>query len=948
MTTLSQRSFSGGEIGDELSFRVDTIKYVTGLKTMRNFYTMRHGGATNRPGTKFVCEVNDSSKVVRLIPFVFNSTQTYILEFGDEYMRVIRNGAQVSDLSLTITGVTKADPGVVTYTGTDPSNGDEVFISGVGGMTELNNRNFKIANVNAGSNTFELQLMDGSTDLNTTGYTTYTSGGTAERIYQITTPYDSSDLSELQFVQSADVITIVHPEYQPRDLSRTGHSSWSLDVITFKPESARATGLNASTGGGSGETYEWQVTAIDPDTLEESLPAIEATKNITAITKANPAVVTISSHGYSNGQQVEIASVGGMTELNGRRFTIAGVTTNTFQLQGEDSSNHTTYTSGGTAARTSTVLSGVGDVGTNAHTVSWTSNDALEYYIYRKVNGVYGFVGTSNIGSFVDGVGDSSVDTSISPPRYAEPFFGADNYPSSVSYIQQRKTYANTNNNPEKVFMSQTGNYKNFTTRSPLQDDDSVSFTMAGRQVNSIRHLLDLSSFVVMTETGEWVVQGDASGIIKPGDINPKQQSYNGSDANLSPIVIDNTALYVQARGAIVRDLGFDFSVDGYKGNDLTVFSPHLFESYTISDWAYQQIPHSIVWAVRSDGTFLGLTYVKEQQIFAWHRHDFGSDSAENVAVIPSGNEDQVYFVVNRTIGGTTKRYIEYFSSRVIDTDAIEDSIFMDSTLSYDGTNTAATTMTLSGGTNWTYDETLTLTASTSYFDSSKVGNEIHLTGSDGELIRFTINTYSSATVVTGKANRTVPSSLQSTATSTWGEAVDQVTGLWHLEGKSVSIFADGFVAASPNNASYTAVTVSNGTVTLDRAYVVIHVGLPYICDLQTLDVDTSQTETLANKNKIIKAVHMYVDNTRGLWAGRKPPSSDTTDPLEYLTELKIRDNEDMDSPVSLASKVVTIPILPEWNSNGRVFIRQVDPVPATILGIMPEGMMPFKGGQNG
>lgn len=909
---------------------------------------MRHGGATNRPGTKFVCEVNDSSKVVRLIPFVFNSTQTYILEFGDEYMRVIRNGAQVTDLTLTITGITKANPGVVTYTGTDPSNGDEVYISGVVGMTELNGRNFKIANVNAGSNTFELQLMDGATNLNTSSYTTYSSGGTAERIYQITTPYDSSDVNELQFVQSADVITIVHPDYQPRDLSRTGHTSWSLDIVSFTPNSTRPTGLNASTGGGSGESYEWQVTRIDPDTLEESLPAIEAAKNITNITQANPAVVTISSHGYSNGQQVEISGVVGMTEVNNRRFTVASANTNDFQLQGVNSTNYTAYTSGGTAARTSTVLSGVGEVSTNNHTVSWTTNTGQEYYIYRKVNGVYGFVGTSTIGTFVDQVADSSVDTSISPPRYAEPFFGADNYPSSVSYIQQRKTYANTNNNPEKVFMSQVGNYKNFTVRSPLQDDDSVSFTMAGRQVNSIRHLLDLSSFVVMTETGEWVVQGDASGIIKPGEINPKQQSYNGSDANLSPIIIDNTALYVQARGAIVRDLGFDFAVDGYKGNDLTVFSPHLFEGYTLSDWAYQQIPHSIVWAVRSDGKVLGLTYVREQQIFAWHRHDFGSDSAENIAVIPSGNEDQVYFVVKRTINGSTKRYIEYFNTRIVDTDAIEDSIFMDSTLSYDGTNAGSTTMTLSGGTNWTYDETLTLTASASYFDSGDVGNEIHLTGSDGSLIRFSIDAYSSATVVTGKPNKTVPSSLQATATSTWGKAVDELGGLWHLEGKSVSIFADGFVAASPNNASYTTVTVTNGVASLNQAYVVIHVGLPYICDIETLDIDTSQSETLANKKKIVKAVHMYVDNTRGLWAGRKPPSDDSTDPLEYLTELKIRDSESMDAPVSLASKVVTVPILPEWNSNGRVFIRQVDPVPATILGIMPEGMMPFKGDRNG
>ena len=110
MTTFSQKSFSGGEISPSLYARVDQVKYANGLKTCRNSMVMRHGGTTNRPGTVFVAEVKDSSKTVRFIPFIFNSDQTYVLEFGDQYMRVLRNGAQVVESAKTISGATQANP----------------------------------------------------------------------------------------------------------------------------------------------------------------------------------------------------------------------------------------------------------------------------------------------------------------------------------------------------------------------------------------------------------------------------------------------------------------------------------------------------------------------------------------------------------------------------------------------------------------------------------------------------------------------------------------------------------------------------------------------------------------------------------------------------------------------------------------------------------------------
>lgn len=857
MSTLSQRSFSGGELSPSLYSRVDTVKYTTGLRTCRNTFVKKDGGATNRSGTTYVAEVSDSTKVVRLIPFIFNSDQTYVLEFGDQYMRAIRNGAQIVESAKVISNVTQANPAVVT-TGTHSySNGDEVFINAVGGMTELNNRNFKIANKTA--TTFELQFMNGD-NVDSTSFAAYTTGGTSQKVFEITTPYLEADLSTLNFVQSADIITIVHPTYAPRELARSGHTTWTLTTITFAPGIAAPANPTSTDVGTGGDTYV--ITTIAEDTLEESLPSAE-TETATVATSGSP------------------------------------------------------------------------------DTISWdVVSGAQEYNVYKESNGIFGLIGVAGGLTFIDN--GIEADTLETPPITRNPFSGSNNFPSAVAYIQQRLSFANTNNDPEKTFMSQSGKFKNFTIRSPLQADDSVTFTMVGRQVNEVRHLLDIGKMISFTSGGEWSIDGDQAGIIRPTDINLRQFGYNGS-SELRPLVIGSTALFVQARGTSIRDIGFDFEVDGYRGNDLTAFSGHLFENVTMVDWDYQQIPNSIIWVVRSDGVLLGLTHIREQQIVAWHRHDFGGD-VENVVVIPNGDEDSVYIVVKRTINGSDLRYIERLTTRSIPD--IVDGIFMDSSLSIDGRNTNTShTMTLSGGTTWDHTETLTLTSSTGFFVAGDAGNEIHITSSDDILIRFEITGFTSTTIVTGKAHKTVPTTLRGIAEATWTKAVDELSGLWHIEGEDVSVFGDGFVVASPNNDAYDTLTVTDGAITLDKPFGVIHVGLPYISDVETLDIDSTSGETIADKKKIVSKVSMFVRDTRGLWSGATPPSDDTVDPLEDLIELKIRSTEIYDQPVSLKTEVVDINIKPEWNSNGRVFIRQVDPVPFSILSILPSGRYPFKGG---
>ena len=128
MSSISQKSFAGGEISPSLYARTDIEKYISAVRTCRNNIVMRHGGTQNRSGLYFINEVKDSSKVVRLIPFIFNAAQTYVLEFGNTYMRVIRDSAyvEVSGVDAWLIGTTYVIGDLVVDVGVN-NNWDNIF-----------------------------------------------------------------------------------------------------------------------------------------------------------------------------------------------------------------------------------------------------------------------------------------------------------------------------------------------------------------------------------------------------------------------------------------------------------------------------------------------------------------------------------------------------------------------------------------------------------------------------------------------------------------------------------------------------------------------------------------------------------------------------------------------------------------------------------------------------
>ncbi len=472
--------------------------------------------------------------------------------------------------------------------------------------------------------------------------------------------------------------------------------------------------------------------------------------------------------------------------------------------------------------------------------LTWGAVAGASYYrVYKdpSVNSdVYGWIGDSNTSTFDDY--NIAPIISDSPPKNRTPFTGAGNNPSCVTYYQQRQVFASTTNEPQAVYTTQTGNFASLRTSRPARDDDAVTFTIAARQVNKVRHLLPLDSLIIFTSGGEWILTDGQDKVLTPSTVGVRIQSYNGC-SKVPPVVINSTALYLQEKGARLRDLGYEFSNDKYTGNDLSLMSEHLFEGKEITSMVYAAEPYSIVWCVRSDGVLLGLTYQKEHQVWGWHKHTTDGEF-ESVAAISEEDRDAVYVVVKRTIDGQTKRFIERMERR--ESAVAEDAFCVDSGLTYTG---------------------------------------------------------QPATII---------------------------SGLDHLEGKTVKILADGYVVEDQ--------VVDNGTVTLDRAASKVHVGLGYTPAIETLDIDMAASDqTLKPQTVSVPKVVLDVEGSRG---GFVAPLKDDGSPDVYM-EIKPRFEEDGYGAIPLKSYQQEVQLSPRWSKAGGVRVEQRAPLPMAILSISPQ-----------
>ncbi len=419
-------------------------------------------------------------------------------------------------------------------------------------------------------------------------------------IYELDTHYSEDEIFEIDYVQQADVITLVHQNHIPKNLSRYAHNNWILSDInsqaSIQPPNNISISYTGSTASNT-KTYEYVVCSVDKDSKEES---------------TRSTVVSVLGH------------------LEAYWTTAEKIT------------------------------------------LTWSAvENALEYNIYRSVNGIFGYVGTASNTTFIDN--NIEPDLKSCAPIYVNPF-ESNQYPDCVCYYQQRKIYASTKSKPQTLWASQSGTNDNFNISRPLNPSDSLSMSICDNQASPIRALLPFDDLIVMTSNSEWCVNGsDKIFSANPAPV-ARMQSYYGC-AKIKPVISGSMVLFVQSGGNIVRDLGYNYLSDSYDGQELSLLANHLFEGKKIVDMGYAKEPNRILWCVMDDGSINAITYNPKQKISAWHTHKT-QGCFESVAIIRENDEDVAYFVVKREINNETVRYIERMKSRIVT--SLDDSFFLD------------------------------------------------------------------------------------------------------------------------------------------------------------------------------------------------------------------------------------------------------------------------------
>tara|TARA_R100000664_G_C2757720_1_gene146107 strand:- start:1628 stop:4363 length:2736 start_codon:yes stop_codon:yes gene_type:complete len=900
--TYIQTNFTAGEVSPRLHSRVDVTKYANACKTLENMIVIPQGGASRRGGTKFIAEGKTNNKKVRLYPFEFSVTQAYVLEFGDQYIRFYKDQGQIQESTKAISAVTQANPCVVTANSHGYNNGEEVYISGVVGMTELNGKHYKVADKT--TNTFELQNML-SSDINSSGFTAYSSGGTAARVYTITSPYLEAELYELQFTQSADILYISHKNHEPRTLSRTGHTSWTL--ATYELLSGPMLSANTTT------------TTLTPSATSGS-----------GITITASAIA-----GINGGAGFAASDVGRIIRI--KHSSDVGFA----KVTGFTDTTHVTATS------------------------------------------------TTDFGATT-----ASSDWSLG-------YFYTDNWPSCVAFYEQRLVWAGAPQYPQLMAFSVSGDYTNHLAGSSA--DDAMVYTIATDQVNAIQWMNPGPVLSVGTAGGEFIVSASSEDeALTPTNVRVVRHTTFGS-GDISALRVSNVVLFIQRAKRKIREFVYKFESDTYVAPDLTLLSEHITKTGIIQI-DYQQEPDSILWCVLTDGTLLGMTYQRDQEVIAWHRHIVGgvSDTAgtqaqvESVAVIPGTADDgagidEIYVAVKRYINSAERRHIERITPGLELTNSQEESFFVDSGLSLNTpvTITAATSadpVVVTAASHGFSDgdvvkirdvKGMTEVNNRSFIVASKATNTFSLVPNSSPLsASITAITKANPAVVTATshglsnsdkiyisdvagmtqvnglvftvANKTDNtfqlSGINSSGYGTYASGgyirhaengtafttyvsggtvrvqTTSITGLDHLEGQSVSILGDGAVQPSK--------TVSSGAITLSTSASIVHVGLPYTSKLVTLNIEAgSQDGTAQSKTKRINELTVRLYRSLGMSAG---PEGGTLDVVPF------RDSSDaMDVATALFTGDKSLPYPKGYETSANIEIQQTDPLPQTVLALI-------------
>lgn len=285
--------------------------------------------------------------------------------------------------------------------------------------------------------------------------------------------------------------------------------------------------------------------------------------------------------------------------------------------------------------------------------------DNVEIRVYKLSAGVYGFIGSisepDEDGEWIFEDRNISPDTEDTPPVAKDPFTGEGEYPSVVFLHQQRLGYAASDKHPLTMWLSQAGNFKSMASSVPPDDDDAIEATLAAKQANRILWAeSDRNGLAFGTEGGEWILKASEGQALSPRDLSFEPQTYYGSENGLPALRAGSSILFAQRGACVARELGYSFQDDRYNASDLSLLARHILRDNPIRHWCWQPEPYGIIWCALKNGQLAGLTYMREHDVIAWHRHETAG-FIHSLASIPSENGHwQLWALVSRNVSRET------------------------------------------------------------------------------------------------------------------------------------------------------------------------------------------------------------------------------------------------------------------------------------------------------
>lgn len=766
-------AFNAGEVTPLLEARTDFEKFDNSCRTLQNMLVLTQGPVTRRPGTKYIAETKTSSNASRLLPFEFSKSDAYILEFGNEYMRVYRNGGVVLD----------------------------------------------------GASPFELA-----------------------------TDFLSSELYEIQFVQSENIMYLVHGEHTPQKMTRADHDDWTIEDANF-------------------ETGPF----IDDNITDTTIAASGTTGTVTLIADANIWTADHVGALWRITHRTEETSLNGTLDANessstipvsgGYDFTTHGTWTATVRLE-------RSFDSGATYEAVTTRHSEADD------NISFSDTEEASGVIYRVTmtdftSGAATFNlsvfdssqnGIVRIASFVDAnevtaTVISEIASTDETTRWAEGYWSDERgWPQTVEFHQERILYGGSESFPQTVWASESSaQYENMT--AGLDDDDAFVFVLPGQ--NPIQWMLS-QSFVLMGTTGGAGRLGRPDEDLTPTTPEYRTQAKHGS-AYIQALLAGDAVLFIERGGTKVRELVFSLERDRFVAPDLTILSEHITDTGII-ETAYQSRPESVMWAVRDDGVLLSLTYEqRDQGVVGWARHVTDGDF-ESVATIPGPDEDELWVIVKRSIDGSDVRYVERLQPR--NWDSVSDSWYVDSGLAFDGGDSVSIT-------GITQADPAVVTVSTWPVDGSDVnladGDQIIILGVNGMTeVNGNVYTVDDANIsgltfsLEDSSGITDINSVDFTtyiSVGTVQRVEKNFTDIDHLEGEEVVVLADG--GTQPTT------TVTNGAFSISEWSNIVVAGLSYTSVFETMPIFFNvQTGSSIPNFKTPMTIHIDFFETLGAQYG--------------------------------------------------------------------------------